>query len=261
MPVSVFSRFVKSSGSSVSFAPAAGRPTTTVVPPPRVQRSASAVVSGDPTASKTKSTPSGSSARTASFTSSGAQAARRAEPQRLLAPAFDRIDDEDRARSGDARALDDELADAAGADHERREAGLGPGRVEHCADAGERGAAEQSRLLERNRVPERQRGSCGDDQPLLQARPSRSRDRPSPLRTRSRSGRRAASRGRTRSRAARTPRVDAADRPSTRRTPAPTRARRGLPRPRSSTSEPTSSTTPAPSWPSTIGVGRVHSPL
>ena len=59
----------------------------------------------------------------------------RAERERLPATRLDRIDDEDLGRAGDPRALDDELADAARADHERREAGLGTRRVQHRADA------------------------------------------------------------------------------------------------------------------------------
>ena len=86
--------------------------------------------------------------------------------ERLLAARLDRVDDEDLGGAGDPRPLDDELADAAGSDHERGEAGLGPRRVQHRADAGERGAAEQRGVLERHVVGERHRGSCGDDDVL-----------------------------------------------------------------------------------------------
>ena len=73
-------------------------------------------------------------------------AVRRAEPQRLLAPRLDRVDDDDRLGSRDACALDDELPDAAGADHEHDAARLGAGREQHGADAGQRRAAEQRRI-------------------------------------------------------------------------------------------------------------------
>ena len=96
----------------------------------------------------------------------GRAGARRAEGECLLAPRFDRIDDEDFGRVGDPRSLDDELADAAGADHERREAGLRTRRVHYRADAGQGGAAEQGRVLERHVVRKRHRGSRGDDDTL-----------------------------------------------------------------------------------------------
>ena len=70
-----------------------------------------------------------------------------AESQRLLAPALDRVDGDDQLRSGDPRALHDELPDPARADHERARAGRHPRREQGRADAGERRAAEERRLL------------------------------------------------------------------------------------------------------------------
>ena len=81
-------------------------------------------------------------------------AVRRAEPERLLAPRLDRVDDDDRLGACDACALDDELADAAGADHERDAARLGAGREQHGADAGQRRAAEQRRIAQRHGAAE-----------------------------------------------------------------------------------------------------------
>ena len=62
---------------------------------------------------------------------------RRAEPERLLAPRLDRVGDDDRLGARDACALDDELADAAGADDERDAARLRARREQDRADARE----------------------------------------------------------------------------------------------------------------------------
>ena len=62
-----------------------------------------------------------------------------------------RIDDDDRLGARDARALHHELADAARADDEHRRAGSTRAAKQHRADAGERRAAEQRGLLERDR--------------------------------------------------------------------------------------------------------------
>jgi hypothetical protein len=58
------------------------------------------------------------------------------------------------------------LPDPARADHQGGEAALRLRGVEDGADAGERGAAEQRRLLDRNGVAERHRGGGVDDDPL-----------------------------------------------------------------------------------------------
>ena len=98
----------------------------------------------------------------------GRARAGRAEPERLLAARLDRVDDEDLRCAGDPRALDDELPDAAGADHERGEARLRPRRVQHRADSGQGGAAEQGGVLQRHVVGEWHRGFRGDDHAICE---------------------------------------------------------------------------------------------
>src|SRR5919204_3177745 len=83
-PVSSFSRRTNSAGSRSSRSPAAGRPTRTVRPPFRVQRSANAVVSGAPTASSATSAPSGATSRSVSRSPSGV--AVRVAPSRAACP-------------------------------------------------------------------------------------------------------------------------------------------------------------------------------
>ena len=75
---------------------------------------------------------------------------RRAEPQRLLAPPFERIDGDDRHGAGDPRTLDHELPDSARADDEDRRAGLHTGCENDRAYAGKGGAAEESSFAQRN---------------------------------------------------------------------------------------------------------------
>ena len=71
---------------------------------------------------------------------------RGAEPQRLLATLLHRVDDDDRLGAGDPRTLDDELAHAARADHERDAARLRTRREQHRADPRQRSAPEQRRV-------------------------------------------------------------------------------------------------------------------
>ena len=89
-----------------------------------------------------------------------------AEPERLLATRLDGIDDDDRLGARDPCALDDELADAAGADHEHDAARLGASREQHGADAGQRCAAEQRRIPQRHRAARRQCDLRRDDDSL-----------------------------------------------------------------------------------------------
>ena len=70
--------------------------------------------------------------------------------------------------------------------------GSGPRGVQHGADAGERGAAEQRRLLHRHGVAERHRAPRRRRRRARRARPSRCRGRRSRRRARARCGRRAA---------------------------------------------------------------------
>ena len=74
----------------------------------------------------------------------------RAELLRLLALQRPRVDRDDARRAGDARALDDRLADAAAAEHGDRRSGLHLGRVERRADAGRDAAADQRQLRVRH---------------------------------------------------------------------------------------------------------------
>ena len=91
---------------------------------------------------------------------------RGAEPQRLLAARLDRVDDDDRLGAGDPRALHDELAHAARADHERDAARLRARREQHGTDARQRRAAEQRRVAQRHGAAGRQGDLRGDDDPL-----------------------------------------------------------------------------------------------
>ena len=170
---------------------------------------------------------------------------------------------DDLGRARDARALDDELPDAAGADDEHGRARLDPRREQRRADARQRRAAEQRRLLERHAVARRAAPRAPRRRSALRAR--RSPCRGSTVSPSSDSPRRAVrQRARRRSRgcsgrqragpAARAVRALAArGRPREDDLVADAQRRR---RP-----SPTASTIPAPSCPSTIGVGRVHSPL
>ena len=117
-------------------------PTATTVPPPRMDRTASANVSAPPTASKAKSKPPCEICRL--------EGRRCAETQRLLPAARQRIDGDDSRRARDPRPLDAELADAACPDDQDAGAGLDLCPVQHRSDPGQRRAAEQRRVLERN---------------------------------------------------------------------------------------------------------------
>ena len=136
-----------------------------------------------------------------------------------------------------------------------------PAGEEHRADARQRGAAEQRRLLQRHArrraaappAPRRRgariapRSPCRDRASRRRAScPSRRR---AASRRRSRTGASGTAAGRPRWQSAHFPHDGAHD--STTSSPTATL----------STPSPTASTTPAPSWPSTIGVGRSHSPL
>jgi hypothetical protein len=92
----------------------------------------------------------------------------RAELECLFSPGLDRVDGHNGFRTGDSRTLEHELADAPRADHDDRSVWLHARRGQHRADAGERGAAEQRRLLEWHVLAERQGVPLGNDHTLGQ---------------------------------------------------------------------------------------------
>ncbi len=75
-----------------------------------------------------------------------------AELTRLRELLLEDVDGDDHPGARDARALDDGQADAAGAVHRHRRAGLDAGRVEHRADSGRHAAADQRAPVERHVV-------------------------------------------------------------------------------------------------------------
>ena len=91
---------------------------------------------------------------------------RRPERECAVAPALERVDGDDRLRAGDPRSLDDELADAAGADDERRAPRLHPSREKRRAHAGQGGTAEQRGLVEGNAAAGRERHPLRDHDPV-----------------------------------------------------------------------------------------------
>ena len=132
---------------------------------------------------------------------------------------------------------------------------------QHGPDAGQRGAPEQRRLPQRHAAARRQRDTLGRRRRARPGARRRAAVDGLAVERHARSCRRRASRCRSRGGAARRPPAVRARSRRSRRTTAPTRAR---PRPRPRRARPRRrpcSTTPAPSWPSTIGVGRCHSPL
>ena len=150
-----------------------------------------------------------------------------AERARTLESSVVRVDADDRRRAGEPRALDDELADAAGADHERRLARFERRGVADRAHAGERGAAEQGGLVERHVVAEGQRGVRLHDDVLGQAAGGRHPVHGLAVRATAASCRRAACRTRSPPGGAHTPCAARCGRRCTPRRTAPTRSRRG----------------------------------
>ena len=168
------------------------------------------------------------------------------------------VDRHDPGRTGDASALDHVEPDAAAPDHGDRVAGLDMGDVEHRAQAGDHGAAEDRRQLDRHVARYRDHAPFVHQHPLGEPTdPTHRGDRrgrrggepgafaggpPDRLRLAALAGLAAMAR-----RAPTASGQQAGDDPS--RPPTP-----------SSTAEPTASTTPAASWPSTCGRGRTSVP-
>ena len=140
-------------------------PVSTTAPPLRVQANASARVAGLPTVSNTKSAPRPAvSARTAPGTSAAASGAPpdrvgRAELPRDLQRPGPQIDRDDPLAAGNRRALHDVEPDAAGADHRDARSRRHLAGVGHRADAGDHRAADRRQRVERDvaRPPESRR--------------------------------------------------------------------------------------------------------
>ncbi len=100
------------------------------------------------------------------------------EAPRHLATLDDGIGDDDLRRAGNLRALDDRHPDAAGARDEHGGAFGDPGGVEHRADAGLDGAADDARDIERRAGVDLDRARLGGDHELREtSEPDTTQDR------------------------------------------------------------------------------------
>ena len=167
---------------------------------------------------------------------------------------------DDLIAAGDRRALHDVQADAAGADHGDARAARHLRGVGHRADAGDHRAADRRQRVEGHVVRHRDRAGLGDDHEVGEAGGAEKRRDVLAARMDPRGARGQLvakgdllDAGRTAPRALR-------GTAGTRRTPAPSRARRDRPAACRVTAAPTSRTMPAPSCPSTSGVFAGQSP-
>ena len=224
---------------------------------------ASSTVAGRPIASNTKSGPPSVRSRSASIvaarSSVGEQAVGRAERPRHVELGRDPVDRHDPRGAGQHGAHHARQPDAAEPDDRDARAGRHRGGLEHGPDPGRHAAADERRDRRIDAVGEGDGGRLGDDgRAGHRADPAVRQDRP---RRRGRSGpwRRRASGGGTTGSPGR-PTAGRRRTPGRRRTGRATTARPAGPTDSDRTPGPTASTTPAPSWPIAIGVGRGQSP-